>query len=202
MIGLLVFGLWALTPYLYNREVNEDFPPSAPVVAANPTTLPTELAPTAAPAPPTPQATTAEAQATPKATSTPTREPVQPTAAPTATPAEPVALLRGDLVAGSFPGDRAEGSATVYRLPDGKQIVRLENFSSTNGPDLFVVLSGSENPDRDGLKANPYLQLAALKGNEGNQNYELPADIDLGQYRSLVIWCRAFDIVFGYAALE
>ena len=146
MIGLAVFGLWALTPYLYNRRVDESFPVAAP--------------------------------------------------------ADPVALLTGTFIAGSTPGDKAGGKATIYRLEDGKPLLRLEDFSTTNGPDLFVVLSSSANPDQDGLKNGAYLQLDALKGNVGNQNYELPADVDLSQYKSVVIWCRAFNIVFGYAALQ
>ena len=100
------------------------------------------------------------------------------------------------------PGDKAGGKATIYRLEDGKPLLRLEDFSTTNGPDLFVVLSSSANPDQDGLKNGAYVQLEALKGNIGNQNYELPSDVDLGQYKSVVIWCRTFNIVFGYAPLQ
>jgi hypothetical protein len=118
--------------------------------------------------------------------------------------AAPAAL--GALIAGSFvdgaPGHNAQGSATIFRLEDGKQILRLMDFSATNGPDLFVVLSGSANPDQDGVKSGAFLQLDALKGNVGDQNYDLPADIDLSQYRSVVIWCRTFDVVFGYAPLQ
>ena len=125
-------------------------------------------------------------------------------AAPTAlaAPAGPVALATGTFIAGSTPGDKADGKATIYRLEDGKPLLRLEDFSTTNGPDLFVVLSSSANPDQDGLKNGAYLQLDALKGNVGNQNYDLPADVDLSQYKSVVIWCRTFNIVFGYATLQ
>jgi hypothetical protein len=104
-------------------------------------------------------------------------------------------------VAGSVPGDTADGSATIYRLVDNSLLLRLEDFSATNGPDLFVALSSSDNPDRDGLLNSEWIQLDALKGNQGNQNYTLPADLDLSAYRTVVIWCRAFDIVFGYAVL-
>ena len=71
-----------------------------------------------------------------------------------------------------------------------------------NRPDLFVMLSSSANPDQEGLKNGAYVQLDALKGNLGNQNYELPADVDLSQYKSIVIWCCTFNIVFGYAPLQ
>jgi hypothetical protein len=117
-------------------------------------------------------------------------------------PAGPIAQAQGSFVAGSTPGDRAAGKATVYKLENSSQILRLEDFSTTNGPDLFVVLSSNANPDADGIGKDNYLQLAALKGNQGNQNYELPGDIDLGKYKSVVIWCRTFNVVFGYAALQ
>jgi hypothetical protein len=197
MIGLAIFGLWALTPYLYNRTVNEEFPapvaapaaqaPAAPTaMAMQPAIAPTAMAMAEAPAAPTAMAM-AEA-------------PAPPTAMPAA-PSGPVALSTGSFIPGSTPGDRAEGSATIFRLEDGVQVVRLQDFKTTNGPDLFVVLASSANPDQDGVKSGEYLQLAALKGNQGNQNYELPADADLGKYKSVVIWCRTFNVVFGYATL-
>jgi hypothetical protein len=145
-------------------------------------------------------------EAFPAAPAAPTAAMAEPTAAPaamaeptaTTAPVGPVVLSRGTFVAGSFPGDRAEGTATIYRLENGQQVLRLEGFSSTNGPDLFVTLHTGGNPEKD---AGEHLQLARLKGNVGDQNYALPADLDLDRYRSVVIWCRAFNIVFGYATL-
>lgn len=115
--------------------------------------------------------------------------------------AGPVALHTGSFVAGPFPGDSASGKATIYALEDGKQALRLEDFSATNGPDLFVVLSPNADPGKDGI-GDTYTQLAALKGNKGNQNYELASDLDLSGYKSVVIWCRTFNVVFGYATLQ
>jgi hypothetical protein len=203
MIGLALFGLWALTPYLYNRRVDEAFPVAAPanqamVSATAAPMMAEQAAPTAmmadAPAMAEQAAPTAMADAPAMAEQ----------AAPTAIAAStgPVALSTGTFIAGSTPGDTAGGKATIYRLEDGKPLLRLEDFSTTNGPDLFVVLSSSANPDQDGLKNGAYVQLEALKGNIGNQNYELPSDVDLGQYKSVVIWCRTFNIVFGYAPLQ
>ncbi|MBC8078156.1 MAG: DM13 domain-containing protein [Chloroflexales bacterium] len=202
MIGLAVFGLWALTPYLYSRQVDEAFPAanpaatSAPAAVVEATNAPTTIV----------EATSVPAVA--EATSAPTTI-VEATSVPavaeaTSAPAitGPLALSAGTFISGSFPGDTASGRATIYRIDGGQQLLRLEDFATTNGPDLFVVLSGSANPDADGVKAGAFLQLAALKGNQGNQNYELPADIDLSQYKSVVVWCRAFNIVFGYATLQ
>ncbi len=184
-IALVIFGVWALSPSFYNRTVDEAFPaaPAAPTAAM--------AEPTAAPAAPT--AAMAEPTAAPAA---PTAAMAEPTA--TTAPVGPVVLSRGTFVAGSFPGDRAEGTATIYRLENGQRVLRLDGFSSTNGPDLFVTLHTGGNPEKD---AGEHLQLARLKGNVGDQNYALPADLDLDRYRSVVIWCRAFNIVFGYATL-
>jgi hypothetical protein len=204
MIGLGLFGLWALTPYLYNRRVDEAFPVAAP---ANQAIVSATAAPAMADqaAPTAMMADTAAMadQAAPTAMMADTAA-MADQAAPTAmaAPVGPVALSTGTFIAGSTPGDTAGGKATIYRLEDGKPLLRLEDFSTTNGPDLFVVLSSSANPDQDGLKNGAYVQLEALKGNIGNQNYELPADVDLGQYKSVVIWCRTFNIVFGYAPLQ
>ena len=116
---------------------------------------------------------------------------------------EPMALLQGDLVSGSTPGHHTSGTATIYQLEDKSQVLRLQDFSTTNGPDLFVVLSANTNPDADGIGAEgSYLQLAALKGNKGNQNYDVPAATDGKSYKSVVIWCRTFNVVFGYATLQ
>ncbi len=113
-----------------------------------------------------------------------------------------MALLTGSFIPGSTPGDRATGGATIYRLEDGRLVLRLQDLDVTNGPDLFVVLSGADNPDQQGTTSGEHLQLDGLKGNQGNQNYELPADVDLAKYKTAVIWCRAFNIVFGYAVLQ
>ncbi|HNP69575.1 MAG TPA: DM13 domain-containing protein [Kouleothrix sp.] len=225
-LGLIAFGIWALSPYLYTRRVNEAFPVPGPAAMSEPTAMAAQDAmakPTAiANAMSEPTAMAAQdAMAKPTAMANAMSEPTamaaqdamaRPTAManamsePTAMAnamSEPVALSRGSFVPGSTPGDRASGSATVYAIEHGTQVLRLEDFATTNGPDLFVVLSGNANPDADGIGAKEhYVQLAALKGNQGNQNYDLPTNLDLGQYKSVVIWCRTFNIVFGYAALQ
>jgi hypothetical protein len=201
MIGLAIFGLWALTPYLYSRQVDEAFPavaqPTAEAAMADTMAQPTaEAAMADTMAQPTAEAAMADTMAQPTAEAAM----AEATSAPVAT--GPVALSGGTFIAGSFPGDTASGKATIFRLEGGSQVLRLEDFATTNGPDLFVVLSGSANPDAEGVKTGAFLELARLKGNQGNQNYELPADIDLSQYKSVAVWCRAFNIVFGYAALQ
>ena len=114
-------------------------------------------------------------------------------------PAEPTALAMGSFI-DIDPIHGAEGSATIYQLPDGARVLRFEDFRSKNGPDLHVYLS-TEAPTSTfaGLGAGE-IHLGALKGNVGDQNYEVPADIDLSQYRSVVIYCVPFRVVFSTAA--
>jgi hypothetical protein len=208
-LGLVVFGYWTISPLFYNRHVDEGFPVAAParqaVMAATAAPATADVAAMAAQAAPTAMADAAmAAQAAPTAIADAA---MAAQAAPTAmadrvAPAAPVTLAAGMFISGSTPGHHVDGKATIYQLEDGKPLLRLEDFSATNGPDLFVVLSSSANPDQDGVKTGAYLQLEALKGNIGNQNYELPADIDPSQYKSIVIWCRTFNVVFGYAPIS
>ncbi len=90
---------------------------------------------------------------------------------------------------------RASGAATVIRLDDGSRLLRFEDFQTTNGPDLYVYLSS----DR---QTQDFLDLGRLKGNIGDQNYPIPADTDLARYRYVLIWCRAFTVLFGSADLS
>ena len=92
-----------------------------------------------------------------------------------------------------------EGSATIYQQGD-QSVLRFEDFSVTNGPDLHVLLATNGAPtNRSDL--GEYIDLGPLKGNLGNQNYEIPADVDLSQYNSVVIYCMPFHVVFSVASL-
>jgi hypothetical protein len=94
------------------------------------------------------------------------------------------------------------GVATVYQLPDGKRTLRLTDFQTSNGPDVVVYLVAAPDAnDAETVKnANPVL-LGSLKGNIGDQNYEVPADVDLAKYRAVTIWCRRFSANFATAPL-
>ncbi len=113
-------------------------------------------------------------------------------------PAEPTVLAAGSFI-DIDPIHGAVGSATIYQLPAEGQVLRFEDFRSKNGPDLHVYLS-TEAPTSTfaGLGAGE-IHLGALKGNVGNQNYAIPADVDLSQYRSVVIYCVPFRVVFSTA---
>jgi hypothetical protein len=90
---------------------------------------------------------------------------------------------------------KVEGLAKVIRLGGGAEILRLEDFKATNGPDLYVYLS-EDKSDSD------FVNVGRLKGNVGNHNYEIPEGTDLSKYNTVLIWCRAFSFLFGSAQLS
>lgn len=87
------------------------------------------------------------------------------------------------------------GTIQTIRAEDGLYL-RFEDFQTTNGPDLFVYLI------QPGMETTEGISLGSLKGNTGNQNYLVPEDVDLTQYSTVVIWCRAFDADFGFGELK
>ncbi len=94
------------------------------------------------------------------------------------------------------------GTATLYQLPDGRHVLRLAGFATSNGPDVRVLLVSAADPmDNDSVKNAQRLELGKLKGNIGDQNYEVPAGADLAAYKSVVIWCNRFGVNFGAAPL-
>ena len=98
---------------------------------------------------------------------------------------------------------KGSGRAILYALPDGRHVLRFEDFRTTNGPALVVYLASHPSPaSAADVTDQGYLSLGELKGNVGNQNYPIPADVDVAGYRSVVIWCELFDVLFSPAALE
>ena len=90
--------------------------------------------------------------------------------------------------------DNAEGNVKVVSLTDGSKILRLENFKSTNGPNVHVYLSTDKH-------ATDYVDLGKLKANNGNQNYNIPASTDIRKHNIVLIWCKDFSVLFGSAVL-
>lgn len=120
---------------------------------------------------------------------------------------EQSAMAAGDpatLASGRFHSNahQTSGLATIYRLPDGGRVLRLTQFTTSNGPDVRVYLvAAGDVQDEAAAKQAGFVDLGALKGNVGDQNYELPADLDLTKYRAVSIWCRRFSVNFGAAPL-
>jgi hypothetical protein len=94
------------------------------------------------------------------------------------------------------------GSAAVYRLDDGRRVLRLSDFTTSNGPDVRVYLvAAPDAADAETVTKAGFVELGKLKGTDGDQNYDIPADLDLGTYRAVTIWCRRFSVNFGTAPL-
>jgi len=95
-----------------------------------------------------------------------------------------------------------KGAATLHQLADGKRILRLSNFETSNGPDVHVYLVAAEvAKDNAIVERAGFIDLGSLKGNKGDQNYEIPANADLNKYKSVSIWCARFGVNFGAASL-
>ena len=98
------------------------------------------------------------------------------------------------------------GSVKILQYSDGSRILRIENLKTSNGPKLEVWLTDA--PVIEGLDGwrvfddGKFINLGALKGNIGSQNYSIPSEINLDEYSSISIWCERFSVSFGAAALR
>lgn len=191
---------WYLLSPLWERSFLEEAAPEFDRAAITETAPAATATATATP----PPATAADTQATPE------------TGESAATPATTVAATAADasggagseeggaqLVAfGEWQGSDdfhfARGKAYIIETEPGVYILRVEEFSVRNGPDLFVYLS--RNPD--GWEEEGAINLGDLKATDGAFNYEIPADIDIDEFKSAVVWCRRFAVLFGHATLE
>lgn len=175
-----IFAWWLGSPLFIDKEVNEEFPFAARAI------IPEGMSMAQADAE---MATAAGAESM-------ADEPMD------AGMAEAVALKQGEFT----DIDRlhqGSGTATIYQLPDGSHVLRFEGLDVTNGPDLRVLLARHDNPrSRDALDEGGYIELDRLKGNLGNQNYVIPADVDISEFNSVVIYCQPFHVVFSTAPLS
>ena len=119
------------------------------------------------------------------------------------------AITMATVRSGSFTaGEHAtEGNVKIVE-ENGKRLIQFEsNFKTDQGPDLFVILHRSD--DVIGTTAAPnhsineadYVAIAPLQTTAGIQRYEIPAEVDLANYKSIAIWCRQFNATFGAASL-
>lgn len=111
----------------------------------------------------------------------------------------PMKLASGEFHSGAH---ETKGTATIFQLGEGKRTLRLTNFATSNGPDVHVYLvAAADAKDNDTVKNAGFIELGTLKGNIGDQNYDVPADTDLTKYRAVTIWCARFAVNFGTAPL-
>ncbi len=192
-LGILIiipvawFAWWLLSPLITSTEVHEEFPLAhQAVVPANMTIAEVE-----------------DAMAAAANLERPVDETMPDPSGSASAQTEPQAGLTGQFRdADSF--HKGSGTATVYDLgSDGGQILRLEDFRVTNGPDLRVLLANAPDPEsHSDLDDAGYVELGKLKGNVGSQNYEIPPSVSLADVQSVVIYCNPFRVVFSVATLE
>ncbi|MGR8009358.1 DM13 domain-containing protein [Streptomyces hypolithicus] len=187
IVGVLLAGVLAVGVGLYWFQPWKIWVDDTVQDALPTTALPTTPPPASTP-PPSPAAEASTAPAT-----------------ESETPAAPPALRT--LASGSLISHEhgTSGTAKILRLPDGSHTLRLENLDTSNGPDLHVWLTDA--PVKEGRAGwhvfddGRYVSLGKLKGNKGDQNYVLPAGLDLKNLTSVSIWCDRFNVSFGAAKL-
>ena len=135
-----------------------------------------------------------------------------PSAAPaddvTATPTPPAPAAPVDILAGTFVSHEhaTTGSARVIEHPDGSRQLAIEALETTNGPDVHVWLSAG--PVIEGFDGwftaagYEHVDLGPIKGNLGDQLYDIPEGVDLDTFRAVDLWCVQFAVSFGAAALS
>lgn len=96
----------------------------------------------------------------------------------------------------------ATGEGLLIQQADGITLVRLENFRAARAPAMYLALSSAEDPqtiDEIGLDR---FDLGLLKGTLGNQNYLVPAEVDITRFNSLVLYSRALNLIISVAPLR
>jgi hypothetical protein len=137
-------------------------------------------------------------------TTPPTTEPlgsattVPPTTQPQITQPQIVTVAEGVFGGRSHPG---EGVASVLSDGSAQRFLRFEEFSTDNGPDLNVYLTVADADAPEGEYDDDFVDLGNLKGNIGDQNYEIPPEVDLERYDTVVVWCVRFGVAFTTADL-
>ena len=112
---------------------------------------------------------------------------------------EVITLAEGQFIDRSHP---AVGRALVLNDGTEQRFLRFEDFATDNGPDLNVYLTTADADAPAGEFDDEFIDLGDLKGNIGSQNYEIPPDVDLERFNTVVIWCVRFGVAFGAADLE
>jgi hypothetical protein len=115
--------------------------------------------------------------------------------------AQPIARTNtqpGSFVAGEY---ATQGTVKVVTENSKRYLEFNENFKTSKGPDLFVILYRNDTVPTSGIQEKDYFKIARLQKTSGNQRYPIPNDVKLVDYESVAIWCRQFNTTFGYASL-
>ena len=130
--------------------------------------------------------------------STPTSSPA------TSETAAPVAETPREVAQGEWRSleHATTGKASLIKLPGGAHSVQFAALDTSDGPDLYVYLSPHPSSSSEKTFGQGFTSLGKLKGNRGDQVYEIPAGLDVSTIRSVVIWCQRFSAGFAVAPLE
>lgn len=97
----------------------------------------------------------------------------------------------------------ANGQALIVKQSDGTHALRLQDLDAANGPDLYIYLSEHPDPaNSEQLHEGQDHNLGNLKATTGSFNYAIDPSVDLSKVKSVVIYCRAFSVIFSVAALQ
>jgi hypothetical protein len=107
----------------------------------------------------------------------------------------PVELASGEFSGAD--GHSGTGTATVVQRPGGQRLLTFTRFDVDPGPDVDVYLVAG-----DGSDVSDRVELGSLKGNVGDQQYEIPDDANLNRYRTVVLWCKPFTVRIAVAQLD
>ncbi len=190
VVPFALVNWWLISPYFIDEVVDEGFATSISDQLPTVDETPAAPATTVASAPPDVEQESTTSFVPPATEATTETEPPPPSG--------PVLLGAGQFV--GLAGHSGTGDAGIFQNPDGSLVLRFENFDIQNGPDLEVYLVPGA--DQTSL-AEGSIHLGALKGNIGDQNYELPPGTELvpGAYTALV-WCEAFSVEFVGATID
>jgi hypothetical protein len=112
---------------------------------------------------------------------------------------QPIVVSTGKFHDGAH---KTVGRAEIYSLAGGRRLLRLSGFETSNGPDVQLYLvKAADARDNETVTQAGFVSLGALKGNRGDQNYDVPPEVDLTAYRAVTVWCRRFSVNFGTAPL-
>lgn len=110
------------------------------------------------------------------------------------------ALKSGNFVAAEKP---TTGIARIVSENGHRYLELTGTFSTSDqGPDLHVLLDTSNRPPQSYQNLNSFINLGKLRNYSGAQRYPIPDAINVGNVKSVVIWCRMANATFGYAALK
>jgi Electron transfer DM13 len=116
--------------------------------------------------------------------------------------AGPVQLAEGSLISHEH---ATTGTVRIIQQPGGKRVLTLENLNTSNGPDVHVWLSAADVVEGTAgwftAGSAGHFDLGMIKGNQGNQVYAIPDDVDVARYKSVDLWCVQFSVSFGAAQL-